>query len=154
ARSRAPEGRIGRGRRSAWPALRSRLRPWPGTRPATTLGILSSGSRGGDVMVAGAAEIPGLVRGLEGVIAAPTAICDLDGVNGRLAYGGYDIADLAEPSSFEETVYLLWPGELPSAEQLAALTRELAHNRSLPEPLVQTMGLYPKRANSMAALRA
>ena len=38
-----------------------------------------------------ATEIPGLVRGLEGVIAAPTAICDLDGVSGTLAYGGYDI---------------------------------------------------------------
>jgi citrate synthase len=105
-------------------------------------------------MVAGAAEIPGLVRGLEGVIAAPTAICDLDGVNGRLAYGGYDIADLAEHSSFEETVYLLWHGELPTREQVDALARELAHNRPIPEPLVQAMGLYPRRANSMAALRA
>ena len=99
-------------------------------------------------------DIPGLVRGLEGVIAAPTAICDLDGVNGRLAYGGYDIAQLAEGSSFEEVVHLLWHGELPTTHQLDALTAELARNRAIPDGLQQTLRLYPKGANSMAALRA
>src|SRR5262249_31706798 len=100
------------------------------------------------------AEIPGLVRGLEGVIAAPTAICDLDGVNGRLAYGGYDIEDLAAHSTFEEVVYLLWHGELPTREQLAQLEQALAAARSIPEPLVATLRLYPVPAVSMAAVRA
>jgi citrate synthase len=99
-------------------------------------------------------DIPGLVRGLEGVIAAPTAICELDGVNGRLAYGGYDIAELAEGSSFEETVYLLWHSELPTRGQLAELSGELARSRAIPEGLKQALRLYPKGANSMAALRA
>jgi citrate synthase len=43
-----------------------------------------------------------LIRGLEGVVAAETKLCDLDGRNGRLAYGGYDIEDLARRASFEE----------------------------------------------------
>lgn len=99
-------------------------------------------------------DVPGLVRGLEGIIAAPTAICDLDGVNGRLAYRGYDIEDLARSSTFEEVVYLLWNGELPTREQLSAHQRALAADRTIPEPLIAAMRLYPKPAVSMAALRA
>ena len=59
-------------------------------------------------------ESSGLIRGLEGVVAAETRSCDLDGVNGRLAYGGYDIAELARQATFEEVAYLLWHGELPT----------------------------------------
>ncbi len=99
-------------------------------------------------------DIPGLVRGLEGIIAAPTAICDLDGVNGRLAYRGYDIEDLARGSTFEEVVYLLWNGELPTREQLGAHQRGLAAARAIPDPVIAAMRLYPKPAVSMAALRA
>jgi citrate synthase len=100
------------------------------------------------------AEIPGLIRGLEGVIAAPTAICELDGINGRLSYGGYDIADLAEHATFEEVVYLLWHGELPTPAQLESLSADLAANRAIPDALIGSMRLYPKPAVSMAALRA
>src|SRR5919198_877656 len=46
-------------------------------------------------------------KGLEGVVAARTSISDIDGQQGKLFYCGYDIADLAEHASFEETVYLL-----------------------------------------------
>src|SRR5918911_5698387 len=101
-----------------------------------------------------AAEIPGLVRGLEGVIAAPTAICDLDGVSGTLAYAGYDIAELAREATFEEVVYLLWHGDLPTRGQLDALAAELAANRAIPPQLIESMRLYPRPVNSMAALRA
>jgi citrate synthase len=67
------------------------------------------------------AEETGVIKGLEGVIAAETALCDLDGANGRLAYRGYDIADLARHAAFEEVAYLLWHGELPTRAQLDAL---------------------------------
>ena len=59
-----------------------------------------------------------LIRGLEGVVAAETRLCDLDGQNGRLAYGGYDIDELARQATFEEVAYLLWHGELPTRAQL------------------------------------
>lgn len=100
------------------------------------------------------ADIEGLVRGLEGVIAAPTAICDLDGANGRLAYRGYDIRDLAAYSSFEEVTYLLFHGELPSPDESAAFARTLAAARQIPVDLVSSIRLYPRPSNSMAALRA
>jgi len=63
-------------------------------------------------------EGSGLIRGLEGVVAAETQLCDLDGANGRLAYRGYDIADLAQQSTFEQVTYLLLHGDLPKPAQL------------------------------------
>ena len=66
-------------------------------------------------------EGSGLIRGLEGVVAAETKLCDLDGANGRLAYCGYDIAELARLASFEEVCHLLWHGELPKPAQLDSL---------------------------------
>ena len=70
-----------------------------------------------------------LIRGLEGVVAAETRLCDLDGKNGRLAYGGYDIDELARRASFEEVCYLLWEGELPDR---AALDRVRGRARGGP----------------------
>ncbi len=67
-----------------------------------------------------------LIRGLEGVVAAETRLCDLDGKNGRLAYGGYDIDELAQQATFEEVAYLLWHGELPTRVQLDRFQMELA----------------------------
>jgi citrate synthase len=70
--------------------------------------------------------------GLEGVVAAQTAISEVDGANGRLIYrGGYLIEDLAPTISFEETAYLLWNGELPNGPQLDALRQEMAAARKL-----------------------
>ncbi len=70
--------------------------------------------------------------GLEGVVAAQTAISEVDGANGRLIYrGGYLIEDLAPTISFEETSYLLWNGELPNRSQLDALHQEMAAARKL-----------------------
>lgn len=70
--------------------------------------------------------------GLEGMVAAQTAISEVDGANGRLIYrGGYLIEDLAPVVSFEEVAYLLWQGELPSKTQLDALCKQMAAGRNL-----------------------
>lgn len=52
--------------------------------------------------------------GLEGTMAARTAISDVDGERGRLIYQGIDIFELAGSSTFEETTYLIWNGKLPN----------------------------------------
>ena len=57
-------------------------------------------------------------KGLEGVVAAETAISDIDGTEGVLSYVGYDIHDLAPNATFEETCYLLHNLELPTEQQL------------------------------------
>ena len=69
--------------------------------------------------------MPVISRGLEGVIAAETAVGDVRGDIGQLIYRGYDINELAGKVSFEEVVFLLWHGRLPNSSQLQELTTAL-----------------------------
>jgi citrate synthase len=70
--------------------------------------------------------------GLEGVVAAQTAISEVDGANGRLIYrDGYLIEDLAPAVGFEEVAYLLWNGNLPTKTQLDALCKQMSSARRL-----------------------
>jgi 2-methylcitrate synthase len=95
-----------------------------------------------------------LIRGLEGVVAAETKLCDLDGANARLAYGGYNIDDLARKATFEEVCYLLWHGELPRAAQLDRITTELIAAREIPSALPQAFALMPRDTDPMRVLQA
>ncbi len=99
------------------------------------------------------AEPGGLIKGLEGVVAAETALCDLDGAGGRLAYRGYDIADLARQATYEEVAHLLWRGELPTRAQLDGFSAELVAARPLPDALLSAFRLLPKKADPMRALQ-
>lgn len=71
-----------------------------------------------------------LDRGLEGVVACNTAISTIAGTT--LLYRGYTIEDLAAHATFEEVVYLLWFGELPTGEELARFQREMDEAMALP----------------------
>jgi citrate synthase len=95
-----------------------------------------------------------LIRGLEGVVAAETKLCDLDGAHGRLAYAGYSIDDLARKATFEEVCFLLWYGELPKKAELAELTAALVAARSIPADIVRAFALMPKETDPMRALQA
>jgi len=95
-----------------------------------------------------------LIRGLEGVVAAETRLCDLDGTGGRLAYCGYDIADLAREASFEEVAWLLWHGELPTRSELAGLADDLRAARPVPRELLDGFALMPAATDPMRALQA
>lgn len=91
-------------------------------------------------------------RGLEGVVAAESSISSI--IDDQLTYVGYRIDDLAENSSFEEIVYLLWNLELPNKEQLDKLTKELAENMELPEGVIEHFKSYDlTKVHPMAALR-
>src|SRR5216117_4486621 len=94
-----------------------------------------------------------LIRGLEGVVAAETQLCDLDGKNGRLAYRGYDIADLARQASFEEVAHLLWRGDLPTAAELDRTTVALIAARDIPREVIEAFRLMPKGTDPMRALQ-
>jgi citrate synthase len=99
-------------------------------------------------------EGSGLIRGLEGVVAAETQLCDLDGAHGRLAYRGYDIADLAQRATFEQVTYLLLHGDLPRPAQLDAFVVQLTAARAIPPELVQAFRLMPKDTDPMRVLQA
>jgi citrate synthase len=77
--------------------------------------------------------------GLEGVVAAQSEVCFIDGQQARLSYRGYDVADLAEYSSFEEVLYLLWHGRLPNRDELEGISVRLSRERNIPGALLETM---------------
>jgi citrate synthase len=68
-------------------------------------------------------------KGLADVVAASTALSDIDGQAGLLFYRGYDIHQLAGPATFEEIAYLLQRGHPPSASELQAYRAEIAAAR-------------------------
>src|SRR5579875_1701709 len=92
-------------------------------------------------------------KGLEGIVAANSGICWIDGDAGVLAYCGIDIHDLAEKSTFEETTYLLWNGKLPSASELEAFKKKLSDARQLPPDIISLLKEFPKTATPMEVLR-
>ncbi len=71
-------------------------------------------------------------RGLDGVVAAQTRMSHVDGQNGVLIIGGYELKELAGKVTFEEAAHLLWKGRLPSKEEKDELTRAIATQRALP----------------------
>lgn len=85
-------------------------------------------------------------RGLQDVVASPSSICFINGDEGVLAYRGYNIHDLAERSTFEETAYLLWFGHLPTASELTSLKRDLNAALTLPQPIQQLLSNFQASA--------
>ncbi len=94
-----------------------------------------------------------VTKGLEGVVAANSGICWIDGYAGVLAYRGIDIHELAQQSTFEETIYLLWYGHLPSREELAQFSQKLVDARRVPSQIFDLFRSFPKTATPMEALR-
>src|SRR3989337_3458024 len=92
--------------------------------------------------------------GLEDVVAANSAICDVDGKAGHLRYRGYDISDLSEHASYEEVTYLLWFGELPGRDILQQFARSLAGQREAPPTVLDAMQRFPRRAHPLEVLRS
>lgn len=92
-------------------------------------------------------------KGLEGIVAANSGVCWIDGEAGVLAYRGIDIHQLAQQSTFEETTYLLWHGKLPSSSELQEFSARLADARELPAPILEMMKAFPRDATPMEVLR-
>ncbi len=93
-------------------------------------------------------------EGLEDVVAAESSICHIDGKNSKLAYRGYDIHDLAEKSTYEETAYLLLFGQLPNMGQLSDFQKKLTEARELPKELLELISSFPVQSHPMAVLRS
>jgi citrate synthase len=92
-------------------------------------------------------------KGLEGIVAANSGICWIDGEAGILSYRGIDIHELAEHSTFEECTYLLWNGMLPNALALREFSAQLALARSLDQRIIDLLKSFPKTATPMEVLR-
>ena len=93
-------------------------------------------------------------KGLEGVIAAESTICRVDGQEGNLFYRGVSIWDLAEHSSFEEATYLLLYEKLPTAQQLAEFTRKMRSQRAIPPAVIEMIREFPQNGSPMELLQS
>jgi len=91
--------------------------------------------------------------GLEGVVAARSRLCQIDGAAGKLYYLGYAIEDLVQHSNFEEICFLLWYGRLPRHDELETLNRHFLNHRALPSEVVPFIERLPHTSHPMDALR-
>src|SRR4030095_7117736 len=92
--------------------------------------------------------------GLDGVVAATTHLSRVDGERGELVIAGFQIDELAERATFEETTWLLWHGELPSASELDTFRAELAAVREVPDATIALLRDCARRqVDAMDALR-
>ena len=91
--------------------------------------------------------------GLEGIIAAESKLCFIDGEAGILSYEGFDIRTLGEKAAFEEVVFLLWNGRLPKQAELDELKAGLTGQREIPAGVEAFLKSIPQGALPMAALR-
>jgi citrate synthase len=100
-----------------------------------------------------ATESTAATAGLRGVVAAQSAIGDVNGEQGILIYQGYDIHDLAEHSTFEEVIFLLWNGRLPKTDELTDLKAQISANYEAPAQVIDLMKQFPKDGDPMDVLR-
>ena len=93
-----------------------------------------------------------LHKGLRNVYLDETEASFIDGEKGILLYRGYSIHDLAEKCSFEEVTYLMLYGKLPNRAELSAFDQRLRSQRSLPDPVIETIRIVAK-SHPMDVLR-
>jgi len=93
-----------------------------------------------------------LYRGLREVYIDRTTSSYIDGKAGKLYYRGFSIDDLAENCGFEETMYLVMMGELPTTGELSKFVSDLKTSMELPEPIIDIIRII-KDAHPMDVLR-
>ncbi|MFP4432734.1 MAG: citrate/2-methylcitrate synthase [Spirochaetaceae bacterium] len=93
-------------------------------------------------------------KGLEGVIAAESQICRIDGEKGQLYYLGYPIQELVEQCSFEEVVYLLLYGELPTEGQFTHFSSRMRSGRDISDPIKTMLRDFPHDSHPMEVLQS
>ncbi|MFL2645142.1 MAG: citrate/2-methylcitrate synthase [Dehalococcoidia bacterium] len=96
--------------------------------------------------------MPEIMKGLKDVYFDNTEASFIDGDVGKLLYRGYSIHDLAEKSTFEEVVYLLLYGDLPTKSELADFDAKLRANRRIPDQVIEVLNLV-QNSHPMDALR-
>ena len=91
--------------------------------------------------------------GLRGQSAGQTAICTVGAEGNSLRYRGYDVVDLAENATFNETSHLVLNGELPNQQELDAWSSKLKGLRGLPASLCEVLERIPASAHPMDVMR-
>ncbi|MBU8567202.1 citrate synthase [Virgibacillus pantothenticus] len=93
------------------------------------------------------------VPGLDGVIAAETAISFLDTEQEKIIIRGHELIDLSKSNDYIDVVHLLLDGKLPNASEKTALEKKLTSNYDIPDQVMQILSLLPKETHPMDGLR-
>ncbi|MDA8068607.1 MAG: bifunctional 2-methylcitrate synthase/citrate synthase [Actinomycetota bacterium] len=96
---------------------------------------------------------PEIHKGLAGVIVDRTAISNVVQETNSLTYRGYPVQELAASCSFEEVAYLIWNGELPTAEQLRAFSERERAQRELTRNTLSALDRLPDTCHPMDVMR-
>jgi len=91
--------------------------------------------------------------GLEGVAIAESAISSVNGEKGELIYRGEWVENITKGHTYEDIVYLLWYGHLPSPTEKASFKELLVANRQIPDYIKEVIQKLPKQIKPMAVLR-
>jgi len=91
--------------------------------------------------------------GLKGVIATETKVGEVDGLNGKLIYRGYEIRELTQKHSFEEVAYLLWYGEIPESDELLEFKEFFYQKRALTPVMQGVLDVLPPDMDMMSVIR-
>jgi citrate synthase len=83
-----------------------------------------------------------------------SSITYIDGDKGILRYRGYDVAELAEKSTYLEVAYLVLYGELPTRAQLSEFTQEITVHTFLHENVRRFIDGFRYDAHPMGMLIA
>ena len=92
-------------------------------------------------------------KGLAGVTVDTTSVSKVNPETNSLLYRGYPVQELAESCSFEEVVYLLWHGELATADQLSKFQQLERSRRELGPDLISLIDSMTKNSHPMDVLR-
>jgi len=98
-------------------------------------------------------KYPDYSPGLEGVPAGISRISEIDSDRSSLQYRGYDVHDLAEHGSYDETAFLLVHGHLPTRAELDAFLARLGAMREVPEAINIALKALPKETHPMDMIR-
>ncbi|WP_434619003.1 bifunctional 2-methylcitrate synthase/citrate synthase [Arthrobacter sp. A5] len=92
-------------------------------------------------------------KGLAGVVVDTTRISQVNADTNSLLYRGYPVQQLAAKCSFEQVAYLLWNGELPTADELADFESRERADRALADNVKAAVDLLPVSAHPMDICR-
>ena len=93
-------------------------------------------------------------KGLEGVVVAESSICKIDGQAGELYYRGYSISELSKKVDFEEVIYLLIHGDLPTKSEYEAFHLKVRSQRDIQPQLLDMIRQFPTDSHPMELLQS
>ncbi|MFX1573360.1 MAG: citrate/2-methylcitrate synthase [Promethearchaeota archaeon] len=94
-----------------------------------------------------------IYKGLVGIYVDESKITYIDGEHGKLYYRGYSLENLVDNSTFEEVVYLLLYGKLPTKSELEDLKNRLINEREIPDNILVILKSFPRETTRIELLR-